>query len=318
MRPVTGALDALLQNWTPLSDVKMADLYTWTLEGGEVFYFAEWQTALQAPLPDTTTPLVTFARGPKFKRSRIREEVGVTVNELDIEIYAGADDLLGTAAMPGTLTWQQALRAGLFDGAYCELDRAFLERPSTAAPYTVIGTVERFSGPVGDVTFGRTKSVVHVKSQLDKLGIQMPKRLYQAGCGWSFGHPGCDYDRVNGLNAAGAATGIGAVAVTAQAGSSPAAIATGFAPAAPALPTSYDQGSIIGTTGQNTGFMRTVRVLSGGTAYLFVPWVYPVMLGDGFQLLPGCDHTVATCQNVLQNLARYGGFPYVPPPESAI
>ena len=64
--------------------------------------------------------------------------------------------------------------------------------------------------------------------------------------------------------------------------------------------------------------MRTVRVLSGGTAYLFVPWVYPVMLGDGFQLLPGCDHTVATCQNVLQNLARYGGFPYVPPPESAI
>ena len=51
MRPVTGALDALLTNWTPLSDVKMADLYTWTLEGGEVFYFAEWQTPLEATLP---------------------------------------------------------------------------------------------------------------------------------------------------------------------------------------------------------------------------------------------------------------------------
>ena len=106
--------------------------------------------------------------------------------------------------------------------------------------------------------------------------------------------------------------------MTALAGTSQAAIATGFAPAAPALPTSYDQGSIVGTTGQNAGFTRTVRVLTGGTAYLFVPWVYPVAAGDGFQLLPGCDRTVPTCQTVLNNLARYGGFPYVPPPESAI
>ena len=140
-------------------------------------------------IANTTSPLVTFAVGPKFKRSRIREEVGVTVNELDIEIYAGAGDLLGTAAMPGTLTWQQALHGGLFDGAYCELDRAFLTRPSTGVPYTVAGAVERFYGPVGDVTFGRTKCVVHVKSQLDKLTIQMPKRLFQASCGWSSAIP---------------------------------------------------------------------------------------------------------------------------------
>lgn len=323
MRPVIPALDTLLQNWTPRSDIKMADLYTWTLEGGEVFYFAEWQTALAAPLPGTTTPLVTFLRGPKFKRSRIREEIGVTVNELDVEIYAGADDLLGAAASggamgPGILTWQQALRLGLFDGAYCELDRAFLSRPNTTAPYAVVGTVERFYGPVGDVTFGRTNCVVHVKSQLDKASTQMPKRLFQASCGWSFGHRGCDYDRVNGLNASGAATGVGAVAVTALAGTSQTAIATGFAPSAPALSTSYDQGSIKGATGFNAGFTRTVRVLTGGTAYLFVPWVYPVAVGDGFQLLPGCDRTLPTCQAVYNNLPRYGGFPYVPPPENAV
>jgi uncharacterized phage protein (TIGR02218 family) len=309
MRPVTPALDALLQNWTPLSDIKMADLYTWSLAGGEVFYFAEWQTALAAPLPNTTGPLVTFARGPRFKRSKVREEVGVTVGELEVEVYACACDLLGT------LTWQQALHAGLFDGAYCELDRAYMQRPNTASPYTVAGTVERFYGPVGDVTFGRTKCVIHVKSQLDKLTIQMPKRLFQAPCGWVFGGPGCGYDRTGGNNALGAATGLGAVAVTALAGSAPAQIATGFTPSPS---TAYDQGSIIGTSGQNNGLTRTLRQLVGGVAYLFEPWIYPVATGDGFRLLPGCDHTLPTCQNTFDNIARYGGFPYVPPPESAI
>jgi hypothetical protein len=57
--------------------------------------------------------------------------------------------------------------------------------------------------------------------------------------------------------------------------------------------------------------------LTGGVARLLKPWLSPVSVGDMFQLLPGCDHTTQTCQTVLQNIARYGGFPYVPPPESA-
>ena len=47
-------------------------------------------------------------------------------------------------------------------------------------------------------------------------------------------------------------------------------------------------------------------------------WVYPVTIGDSFRFLPGCDHTTASCQLPFKNLSRYRGFPYIPPPETAV
>ena len=142
----------------------------------------------------------------------------------------------------------------------------------------------------------------------------MPRRLYGASCGHVFGDAMCGYDRTNGKNALGAATGIGAVTIAALAGSTQAQIATSFTPS-PA--TAYDQGTVTATAGANNGASRTIARLAGGNLDLLQPWLSPVSAGDNFQLLPGCDHTVATCNATFNNLARYGGFPYLPPPESA-
>jgi len=35
-------------------------------------------------------------------------------------------------------------------------------------------------------------------------------------------------------------------------------------------------------------------------------------------LLPGCDRTLATCTNVFNNTIHFGGFPYIPTPETAV
>ena len=143
---------------------------------------------------------------------------------------------------------------------------------------------------------------------------QMPRRLYQASCNHVFGDTMCGYDRVLGKNAAGALTGIGAMTITALAGSTQAQLATSFSPSPS---TAYDEGTITAISGANSGATRTIAALTGGVIRLLKPWLSPVSVGDKFQLLPGCDHTTRTCQTVLQNVARYGGFPYVPPPESA-
>src|ERR1700738_4852068 len=37
-----------------------------------------------------------------------------------------------------------------------------------------------------------------------------------------------------------------------------------------------------------------------------------------FQLLPGCDRTLSTCTNLFNNVILYGGFPYIPTPETAV
>lgn len=259
-----------------------------------------------------------FALGPRFGRSKTKTQIGPQIDELEIEVYVSDTDTLGTAS-GGTLTWQEALHGRFFDGAYVSLWRAYLTPPNT-----VIGTITWFYGRVGECQVGRIKNIIRVKSLLDLLTVQMPHRLFQASCTFQFGQPGtglCGYDRVNGLNALGASTGIGAVPITCQAGSNQNLIMTNFTPSPLSA---YNNGTIIGTSGLNNGFSRTIGMLANPDIFFLFPWLFPVVAGtDTFTLLPGCDHTYNTCDTVFNNAFtgganRYGGFPYIPPPETAI
>jgi uncharacterized phage protein (TIGR02218 family) len=133
---------------------------------------------------------------------------------------------------------------------------------------------------------------------------QMPRRLYQAACTHVFGDAMCTFNR-----ASMAAT------EAALAGSTQAQIVTSLSPSPATL---YNQGTIVGLTGPNAGQKRTIAQVAGGVVSLLKAWLYPVTVGDTFQLLPGCDHTTATCNNFFNNLIHFGGFPYIPPPELAV
>jgi uncharacterized phage protein (TIGR02218 family) len=132
----------------------------------------------------------------------------------------------------------------------------------------------------------------------------MPRRLYQAACTHVFGDAMCTFDRATLASTQAA-----------LAGSTQAQIVTALTPSPATL---YDQGTIIGVTGLNAGQIRTIAQFAGSTASVLKAWLFPVSVGDNFRLLPGCDHTTATCQNTFNNLIRYGGFPYIPPPELAV
>jgi hypothetical protein len=89
--------------------------------------------------------------------------------------------------------------------------------------------------------------------------------------------------------------------------------------------TAYDNGTIICLTGQNVGFTRTISRIDSGVIYFLKPWLFPVVAGtDTFKLLAGCNKLLDTCMDTFQNQAndgssgRFGGFPYIPPPESAV
>jgi uncharacterized phage protein (TIGR02218 family) len=315
MRPAPTAL----VNWLVSSRLLTAyDLWTIQLAGGEILRYSGASVALVVPgtgwaansgsLNTSTTATWTFTLGPVFQRGRVKCKIGVDAQPLEVTIGAGPADLIGT------LSWQQAIYARLFDGATVELDRFF---PGPSGPTdTSIGCVVWFYGLMGAISWGRTGIRMTVNAPLGAMANQqMPRRIYGANCTHVFGSPMCGYNRTAGTNAAGTATGIGAVSVTAGVGSTQIAVATGFTPS-PA--TAYDEGTITGISGANNGFTRTVQYMSGSTANLYSPFLYPVATGDGFTLLPGCDHTVSTCQNTLNNLARFGGFPAIPPPEAIV
>jgi uncharacterized phage protein (TIGR02218 family) len=141
------------------------------------------------------------------------------------------------------------------------------------------------------------------RSLLDLLTQQMPRRLYQAACTHIFGDAMCLFDRTT-LAATVSAT-------TADQNS----LVTAFVPSPSTL---YDNGTIAGVSGLNTGFRRGIGGMHDGAAFFLKPWIFPVAIGDLFQLLPGCDHTVATCNIVFNNIIHYGGCPFIPPPETAI
>ena len=312
MRPATAAVQNFLGGWGPSTDASIAELYTFTLQTGEILRYSGFQIGICAPAPNTTSPSNFFALGPKFDHGGNKCAVGVEIAELEIKVYAGVNDEIGFPGA-GTLTWQQGLWAGLFDGCLVALDHAVCDW--STGSLVVIGTYNEFTGRVGDIDIGRSMTTIRVKSLLDLLSVQVPRRVYQSMCNHAFGGVMCGYDRVNGLNALGAATGIGAITAAARSGSSQNAISLGVSPNPS---TAYDQGSLVGTSGQNSGFTRTIGQLVDGTVHLLQPWIFPVATGDGFQLLPGCDHTLPTCSGYLNNAGRYGGFPYIPPPETAV
>ena len=103
-------------------------------------------------------------------------KIGVEPAELDIEVLAGADDLVGTFA------FAEAVRIGLFDGATVELDRLFAPPQATGAgrarhqPRRLLW----FYGRVAEADVGRSKIAIKVKSLMNLLAMQqMPRRLYQ-------------------------------------------------------------------------------------------------------------------------------------------
>jgi hypothetical protein len=103
--------------------------------------------------------------------------------------------------------------------------------------------------------------------------------------------------------------------VQAQAGSLSTHISTGFSPNPSNL---YDDGTIIGLSGANSGLKRSIGAIVDGVVYLRVPLIWPPAIGDYFSVLPGCDHTITSCQNIFNNLIHFGGQPYVPQPEFSV
>jgi uncharacterized phage protein (TIGR02218 family) len=284
MKPASPALIALLNSTEMFA---MADLYTFTLVGGGVLRYAATPTAIVANG-------FTFALGPKFERSKTKTVIGTEVDELDIKVYPETTDLIGDTP------WLQAAWQGQLDGALLQLERAFMPVYSNTSP----GTVVLFAGRISDLDCSRTAIDMKCRSHLELLNIQMPRRLWQPSCNHVFGDAMCQFDRAS-LQASFACL----------AGSSETQILSTVNPTPAGL---YVQGTIIGLSGANAGDSRTITQMSNGAVSVKLAFLSPPASGDQFQLLPGCDRSLATCTSVFNNAAHFGGVPYVPTPESAV
>jgi uncharacterized phage protein (TIGR02218 family) len=288
VKPASAALIALLNSG---EQFMMADLYTFTLAGSAaILRYSAAPTAIVANG-------YLFAAGPKFERSKTKVVIGTQVDELDIKIYPETTDFVGSTPFLEA-AWQ-----GQFDGALLQLERAFMDAAGGGYGDTSAGTVILFSGRISDIDCSRTGIEMKCRSHLELLNIQMPRRLWQSGCTHVFGDAMCLFNRSS------------LAATFSAAGGSTTTVIQG----APTTTTPFAQGTITGITGGNAGCSRTIsNFVSGGAVTVKLAFLSPVVAGDQFRLLPGCDRTLATCTNVFNNAIHFGGFPYIPTPETAV
>jgi uncharacterized phage protein (TIGR02218 family) len=291
MRQASPQLIALLNSGQQFI---MADLYTLTLQGGGTYRYSSGTTAL-------TAGGSVFSLGPRFDRTRTKTVVGTTVAELIVTVYPGLADTLPPLTA-GAASWSQAAWQGQLDGATVQLDRVFM--PTWGD--TSAGTVILFAGRIGDIDIGRSAIELRVRSYLELLNIQMPRHTFQSTCTLVFGDAMCQFDRSSLATYAAAASG-----------STQSVIATsGFSPSPPNL---YNLGTAIATAGANAGFQRSIGLVdTSGNITVKPPFLLPVVPGDLFRLLPGCDHTRASCLNNFNNLIHFGGFDQIPVAEVAL
>jgi uncharacterized phage protein (TIGR02218 family) len=271
------------------ADMKAASpaLIAFTLVGGNLLRYSAASTAIVANG-------FTFAVGPKFERSKISTVIGTQVDELDIKVYPETTDLIG-----GT-PWLEAAWQGQLDGALLQIERAFMPSYGDTSP----GTVVLFAGRISDIDCSRTGIDMKCRSHLELLNIQMPRRLWQSSCTHAFGDAMCQFNRATLQASFACLSGSTETQILSTVNPTPAGL--------------YVQGTIFGLTGANTGDSRTVSGMSNGNVSVKLAFLSPPMVGDQFQLLPGCDRSIATCTNVFNNAIHFGGMPYIPTPETAV
>jgi len=281
MKAASGPLIALLSG---NDKILMADLYTFTLHDASVY---RWTSADI----DIVAGGNTFSSlGPLLKRGKVREVVGLEVDTLEIVIMRG--DTLTFLGLPFPL----AAANGAFDGATVKVERAFMIVWGDTTP----GTIVRFEGNVSSVKPSSTQIAISVKSELERLNLQIPHTVFMPQCSHALYDPGCGLSRA-AFTVSGTATG------------SPTTLSIPSAVSGAA--DHYKLGVLTMTSGAAAGAKRAIKSFSGGTFGLSIPLPVAPVAGDTFTCYPGCDKLQATCNTKFSNLTRFRGFPYVPRPE---
>lgn len=279
-----------------------ADLYTFTLQAGAnagtVLYYTSAQQ--NVVYNGHTFLAASLDSAPGFKRDKVKTALGVTAQALDIDILYDANTrILGLT--PGAFA-----HAGGFDNALVEIDKVLADTWPNL--YTAAyGVINLFTGIVADqveIEDGLVK--VSVSSMLRLLSGAFPRNYYLPGCNHALFDSGCTLNPASFV-VAGTVSNTGG-APTNSVFNSSLTQADGY----------FALGYLVWTSGANNGLTCQVQgyLNANGNIQILYPLGVVPSAGDTFNIYPGCDKQQSTCTNKFSNAAHFGGFPFVPTPET--
>jgi len=275
-----------------------ADLYEFALVGGDTYRYCSGDQGLQWNGQFWSSGGTT---GPYMPQTTNRAlgtwNAGLEAASISFYVNPGDGEV-------GGLSFVNAVRNGLFDGASFNLYRAVMTTYGDTSP----GTALMFSGRITEISpAGRSSCNINAKSWTDILNTNLPHEVFQAGCLNTLGDSRCTID----LSAL-------AVTGTVAAGSTAARIQSNDV----TNPSGYfSLGKIMMTSGVNEGQLRFIRTASFATQQvmnMLFPFPNPPAPGDTFTVYPGCDKTMGTCLGTFANLANFRAQPFTPENSTAV
>lgn len=275
----------------------MADLYDFFISDG-VFENFDEPSGTHIYLTSYDSDIVfegnTYQSLQVLSRGVARWVAGLESNSMETTIGVGDSSytILGTQI-------QAAAQNGVFDNAMMRVSRAFLSDAST-----LVGAVPIFEGFVANVIIFPTRVVLDVRSEIERLNIQLPKNVYSPKCQHCLYDSGCQVSKTTFKE-----TGqIVDVTPSTSVFKTDLTQANGY----------FTLGVIEFTSGPNSGAKRAIKsyLQTNGRVFPAVALPNTPTNGDTFNIYPGCTHTYSDCVNKFSNGTRFKGFPYVPPPES--
>lgn len=284
----------------------LAELYDITLRTGQVYRFTSFQVPLTAAIYPSGTKY-TYGTGLTIERETITQKTGTEAANLELKITPQPDSPYAPVLING-YPIIQAARYGMLDGATVQHSKLFMNLPASGngALDTSPGAVSWFVGTVQDVQADRFTLDIKVDDYLAYLANQqMPRQLFGVGCFHQVYDTGCTLLK-SAFTVSGSVTAV----------TDGAHFSTGLAQA----DDYFDLGVLTFTSGVNNGLTANVASYKNASGAMVLRFPFPKApaVGDTFTVYPGCDLQQATCTNKFNNLAHFGGQPYIPVPETVI
>lgn len=234
---------------------------------------------------DLTFDGTTFEAAAGFSASEIKDQVGLSVDNLEV-----------TGALSSEALNELDLAAGLYDDARVEIFRVNWQSPSHR--------VLMRSGSLGEVRRTGSSFAAEVRGLAHVL--QQPKgRVFQYTCDADLGDGRCK------IALAGAAYSRAGVIVSAEKDrrltvSGLGGFDNGW----------FTQGLLAFTSGAAEGqrieVKRHYRLAASVVLELWQPARGPVLAGQTFTVTAGCDKSIDTCKSKFANAVNFRGFPDMP------
>lgn len=295
-------------------------LYDITLPSGQVVHL----TSGEFPLQGITVWAPGGNRGP------FNYQTGVTIVLDSLQQKSGTEaGTMKIALIPQNPTperpdlpilWDgfplmQAADLGFLQGSVVVMSKFFYPPPVSTGGViqTSQGAMGAFEGTIQGCQADRFFLDVTVEDYLSLMGDQqMPRNLFAVGCFHQVYDMGCDPAQtlLASKTVSGSITGV----------TDDAHFTTNLTQA----DGYFALGGMLMTSGPANGLRSTVSsyLHASGAVALVFPFAEEPLVGNTFNIYPGCDRQQATCTNIFSSggipRAQFGGVPYMPVPSTII